>query len=131
MPVEISNGFHSRLVGSEPLTRKTREIGNVANDERPGWSAALSCVYIFPIRMTDELIQLLRRRESIIADHAWRDRDGAGHLEGLKEVSEAISAWTNAHRTEVNAQMRHYLANASYQKALAQLEAVAADSSEV
>lgn len=74
--------------------------------------------------MTSELIDLLRRRVAIIADHAWRDRDAAGHLEALKEVSEKISAWTKAHRTEVDAQMRHYLANASYQKALAYLEAL-------
>ncbi|MES2924835.1 MAG: hypothetical protein V4819_24990 [Verrucomicrobiota bacterium] len=69
--------------------------------------------------MTD----LLRQRVAIIADHAWRDRDAAGHLEALKDVSEKISAWTLAHRTEVDAQLRHYLGNASYQKALAHLDA--------
>lgn len=74
-------------------------------------------------RMTTELTDLLRRRVAIIADHAWRDRDAAGHLAALQEVSEKISAWTVAHRTEVDAQLRHYLANASYQKALAHLEA--------
>lgn len=73
--------------------------------------------------MISELTALLRRRVAIIADHAWRDRDGAAHLEALKEVSEKISAWTLAHRIEVDAQLRHYLANASYQKALAHLEA--------
>ncbi len=76
--------------------------------------------------MISELIDLLRRRVAIIGDHAWRDRDGAGHLEALKTVSEEISAWTLAHRTEVDAQMRHYLANASYQKALAHLESLEA-----
>jgi hypothetical protein len=74
--------------------------------------------------MTSQLIDLLRRRESIIADHAWRDRDPADHLEALKGVSEEISAWTQQHRTEVDAQMRHYLANASYQKALLHLESL-------
>ncbi|MEO5913361.1 MAG: hypothetical protein ABIS50_03950 [Luteolibacter sp.] len=78
--------------------------------------------------MISELIDLLRRRVAIIADHAWRDRDAAGHLDGLKAVSEEISAWTAAHRTEVDAQMRHYLGNASYQKALAHLEAREEDS---
>ncbi len=73
--------------------------------------------------MISELTDLLRQRVSIIADHGWRDRDPAAHLEALKDVSEKISAWTLAHRTEVDAQMRHYLANASYQKALAHLEA--------
>jgi hypothetical protein len=73
--------------------------------------------------MTAELTTLLRRRDSIIADHAWRDRDAAEHLNALKDVSEKITAWTLAHRTSVDAQLRHYLANASYQKALAHLEA--------
>lgn len=73
--------------------------------------------------MISELTDLLRQRVAIIADHAWRDLDPDAHLEALKEVSENISAWTRAHRTEVDAQLRHYLANASYQKALAHLEA--------
>jgi hypothetical protein len=77
--------------------------------------------------MTAELTTLLRRRVSIIADHAWRDRDAAEHLNALKDVSEKITAWTLAHRTSVDAQLRHYLANASYQKALAHLEANPSD----
>lgn len=77
--------------------------------------------------MITELTALLRRRVAIIADHAWRDRDAAGQLEALKEVSEGISAWTRAHRTEVDAQLRHYLANSSFQKALAHLEAMSGE----
>lgn len=77
----------------------------------------------FP-RMISELTTLLRRRVAIIEDHDWRDRDSDAHLQALMQVSESISAWTTAHRTEVDAQMRHYLANASYQKALAYLEAL-------
>ncbi len=76
--------------------------------------------------MISELTELLRRRVTIIADHAWRDRDAAGHLDGLRAVSEEISAWTVAHRAEVDAQLRHYLGNASYQKALAHLETMEA-----
>ena len=74
--------------------------------------------------MISELTDLLSRRVAIIADHAWRDRDGAGHLDALKRVSEEISAWSAAHRTEVDPQLRHYLGNASYQKALAHLQAM-------
>lgn len=77
--------------------------------------------------MTAALTSLLRRRVAIIADHAWRDGDAAAHLEALQEVSEAISAWTLAHRTTVDARLRHYLGNCSYQKALAHLEAAEAD----
>lgn len=73
--------------------------------------------------MTNQLIELLRRRIAVIEDHSWRDRDPAGHLEALKTVSQEISAWTAAHRTSVDAQLRHYLANSSFQKALAHLEA--------
>lgn len=72
-----------------------------------------------------ELIALLRRRLAIIADHPWRDRDAAGHLVALSAVSEEISAWTQAHRIELDTRLRHYLSNASYQKALAHLEALA------
>lgn len=75
--------------------------------------------------MTSELIALLRRRVAIIADHAWRDRDSASHLQALQEVSEAITAWALANRATVDARMRHFLANSSYQKALAHLEALA------
>lgn len=72
--------------------------------------------------MTSGLKTLLCRRISIIADHAWRDRDATEHLEALQRVSEEISAWTLAHRSSVDAQLRHYLANASFQKALAHLQ---------
>jgi hypothetical protein len=74
--------------------------------------------------MQADLIDLLRNRLAIIANHAWRDSDGAGHLAALKNVSEEISAWTKAHRAEVDAQLRHYLANSSYQKALSYLESI-------
>ena len=77
--------------------------------------------------MESELTDLLRRRVAIIADHAWRDREPAEHLEALKEVSLQISEWTACHRTSVDPQLRHYLANASYQKALAHLEGAVAN----
>lgn len=72
--------------------------------------------------MNSTLKSLLERRLAVIADHAWRDRDPAGHLDALREASEALTVWTREHRAEVDPQMRHFLANASYQKALAWLE---------
>jgi hypothetical protein len=72
--------------------------------------------------MKDELRSLLERRLEVIADHAWRDRDPEGHLHALRDASEALTSWTREHRTEVDAQMRHFLANASFQKALAYLD---------
>ncbi|MDP3851348.1 MAG: hypothetical protein Q8Q59_12645 [Luteolibacter sp.] len=77
--------------------------------------------------MPAELIQLLRRRESIIADHAWRDRDAAGHLAALQAVSEEITAWGEAHPQVIDARLRHYLSNASFAKALAHLQAESGD----
>ena len=74
--------------------------------------------------MHPELADLLRQRISIIADHAWRDRDAAGHLEALKDVSEKLTAWTAANRPNLDAQLRHYLTNASFDKALAHLGGV-------
>ena len=71
---------------------------------------------------TEELAGLLKRRLAIIADHAWRDRDPAGHLDALRGTSEAIAAWTGAHRAEIDPHLRHFLANASFENALAYVE---------
>ena len=73
--------------------------------------------------MHGELIDLLRRREAVIADHEWRDRDAPAHLDALKDVSLAIEAWADGHQSEIDARLRHYLGNASFAKALAHLEA--------
>ena len=72
--------------------------------------------------MTGQLIDLLRHRVAIIANHPWRDRDPAGHLDALKSVSEEIVAWTDTHHATLDPQLRHYLAKASFQKALIHLE---------
>ena len=79
-----------------------------------------------PPKMHNELIELLRRRESVIADHAWRDADPAAHLDALKLVSDQISAWTGENASRIDPRLRHYLANASFAKALAHLSDPAA-----
>ena len=66
----------------------------------------------------ETLRKLLAKRLSIIADHQFRDRDPAAHLQELKEVSEAIDAFREEHQTLLDPRLRHYLTNASYQKAL-------------
>jgi hypothetical protein len=68
------------------------------------------------------LATLLRERESIIADHAWRDRDSSDHLAALIRVSEAINNWASSHHTSIDPRLQHYLQNASYGKALAHLQ---------
>lgn len=75
------------------------------------------------------LRDLLRRRLDVIADHAWRDRDGAGHLEALKAVSESLTAEHARLRPSLPARLNHFLGQASFTKALEYLEAEA-DSNE-
>ena len=72
--------------------------------------------------MHPDLAALLHRRRDIISDHEFRDRDTLGHLEALKEVSEAISAWHAAHKADIPARLDHFLANASFDKALVYIE---------
>lgn len=69
-----------------------------------------------------ELAQLLETRVAVIADHGFRDRDPEAHLEALKNVSEAIASWHDEHRLEIDGNLDHFLAGASYQKALLYLE---------
>lgn len=73
--------------------------------------------------MHPQLRTLLQRRLDVIADHPFRDRDPAAHLEALKSVSEEIVAYHEAHALSLDAKLRHYLCNSSYQKALDHLSA--------
>lgn len=68
--------------------------------------------------MNHELATLLQRRLDVIADHAWRDRDPAAHLQALADISGRIAEWTREHRSGLDPRLRHFLANASYAKAL-------------
>lgn len=74
----------------------------------------------------DQLILALRERESVIADHAWRDRDSAAHLQALIAVSHKItelaSQWRSDPQQALPARLNHFLEGCSYQKALAYLE---------
>jgi len=73
--------------------------------------------------MHPELQSLLKQRLDVIADHPFRDRDPAAHLEALKGVSQKIAVYSAAHQSEFDAKMRHYLTSHSYQKALDHLSA--------
>lgn len=70
-----------------------------------------------------ELANLLRRRLEVIADHPFRDRDPAAHLQALAAASQAIDDWARAHSAELSPRLRHFLASASFDKALAMVEA--------
>lgn len=69
-----------------------------------------------------EIAALLRRRLTIIADHPWRDRNPAEHLQALADVSREIDRWTRAHSAGLSPRLRHFLENASFDKALAWVE---------
>jgi len=71
-----------------------------------------------------EVAEALRERLRVIADHAWRDRDPAGHLAALREASERLARLEAALPPGAPARLRHYLQHASYQKALAFLEGI-------
>ena len=74
-----------------------------------------------------DLADLLRRRLEIIADHTWRDRDAASHLDALRQVSEDIAAWHARHRGGLPPRLEHFLSGCSYDKALAYVEADSSD----
>lgn len=65
---------------------------------------------------------LLQRRLDLIADHAFRDRDAAAHLEALKNVSEEIMAEHARLRPQLPARLNHFLTQASFSKALEYLD---------
>jgi hypothetical protein len=69
------------------------------------------------------LAEALRERLAVIADHAHRDRDQAGHLQRLIDASTRIDNLIAALPSgELDPQFRHYLEKKSYDKALAWIE---------
>ena len=70
-----------------------------------------------------ELATALRERLAVIADRELYARDPAAHLEKLKSVSEKISQLGAALPRPLPGDFAHYLQRASYEKALAWLEA--------
>jgi hypothetical protein len=64
----------------------------------------------------------LRKRLSIVADHALRDRDPAAHLEALKSAHREFEARRALLPSDTDARLLHFLERQSYEKALAFLE---------
>ena len=64
----------------------------------------------------------LRRRLEIIGDHAWRDRDPAGQLQALQDISGTIFQLHTDLQPLLPPRLRHFLESQSYHKALALLE---------
>ena len=70
-----------------------------------------------------ELADALRERLAVIADRDLYARDPAAHLEKLKSASERITQIGNALPRPLPGDFAHYLQRASYEKALAWIEA--------
>jgi hypothetical protein len=67
------------------------------------------------------LAHALQQRLEVIADHAWRDRDAADHLNALAAVSQQIADTTQRLTGRIDRRLEHFLLNCSYDKALARL----------
>ncbi len=69
------------------------------------------------------LAEAFRQRLAVIADHAHRDRNEAGHLAQLQKISQRIDTLiAGLPAQELDPQFRHYLERRSYDKALAWIE---------
>lgn len=68
------------------------------------------------------LEEALRKRLSVVADHALRDRDPAAHLEALKSAHRELEARRALLPEDTDARLLHFLERQSYEKALAFLE---------
>ncbi len=69
------------------------------------------------------LAAALRHRRALIADRDFYARDPGGHLAALQTASHAIELAAEVLPRPVDRDLEHYLTRASYDKALAWLEA--------
>lgn len=65
----------------------------------------------------DKLSQLLQQRIDVIADTKLRDSHPEAQLLQLKSVSESISAWHQENKSDIPAQLNHFLKQSSLTKA--------------
>lgn len=64
----------------------------------------------------------VKARLDIVADHGFRDRDPAAHLEALKAAAARLDALVANLPATTDPTLRHYLERQSYTKALAWLD---------
>ena len=67
------------------------------------------------------LKEAVQARLDIVADHAFRNRDAAAHLEALKSAASHLDALVAQLPPNTDPTLRHYLERQSYTKALAWL----------
>ncbi len=65
-----------------------------------------------------ELGRALARRQSVIADHQWRDTDADGHLAAIRSVAAEIDRLGSRLPLDCPARLKHYIERQSYDKAL-------------
>ncbi|MFM8365657.1 MAG: hypothetical protein ACKOAS_10980 [Verrucomicrobiota bacterium] len=70
-----------------------------------------------PDPIFEALLAALKERLAIVADHEWRDRDAAGHLEGLKAAAGRLDALVSNLPAGIDPTLRHYLERQSFTKA--------------
>lgn len=70
------------------------------------------------------LADALEKRLALIADRAWVERDAAGHLEALKDISLQLDSLSAALPRPLPGDLAHYLERRSYDKALAFIRAL-------
>lgn len=63
------------------------------------------------------LLEAVDKRLDVVVDHAWRDRDPAGHLEGLKGAAGRLDMLVRNLPADADPMLRHYLERQSFTKA--------------
>lgn len=69
------------------------------------------------VAMHKTLLEAVAGRLDVVADHAWRDRDPVGHLEGLKEAARRLDLLVANLPGDTDPVLRHFLERQSYTKA--------------
>ena len=72
--------------------------------------------------MHKDLHAAVKSRLDIVADHAFRDRDAAAHLEALKAAALHLESMVAKLPADTDPTLRHYLERQSYMKVVAWLE---------
>lgn len=78
---------------------------------------------MIPSSDLETLLDLLRRRLEVIGDRALRESDPDHQFALLRDVSEAITAFHDQHQPSLPPRLRHFLENASLEKAREWIEA--------
>ena len=69
------------------------------------------------LTMHKMLLRAVNDRLDLVADHAWRDRDPAAHLEGLKAAAGRLDQLVRNLPGDTDPMLRHFLEKQSYTKA--------------